>query len=229
MSISIIIPTLNEAGTIATLVRGITEHATTVSEIIVVDAGSTDDTVPKALQAGATVFSSPVQSRAAQMNLGARKAKGDILYFVHADVRLLPDFCTHIGLTIEAGFEAGCFRSCFDSSAPLLKLNAFFTRYNRMMCRGGDQTLFITKKLFDALNGFNEFYTIMEDYDLVKRICSQAKFKVIPRNVIVSARKYQTNSWLRIQLVNATAFMLFNLKVHPQRIRAFYKKALKYR
>jgi hypothetical protein len=160
------------------------------------------------------------------MNLGANKSQGDILYFVHADVTLVPAFCKDIQSAVGAGFSTGCYRFVFDSEHFLLKLNAHCTRYRGIMCRGGDQTLFITRKLFYELEGFNEYFTIMEDYDIIRRIRRKNKFVILDRSVTVSSRKYRSNSWGRVQLANFIAFIMFFLDIHPDRIKAFYKMAI---
>ena len=224
--ISVIIPTLNEASKVGKLIAFLQHQSQTVVDIIIADAGSLDETVKIAQDTGARVVYSPVQTRAAQMNLGAQVARGDILYFVHADVIPVESFCEDIYSAIQSGYEAGCYRFSFDSAHPLLKVNAYCTRYNGIMCRGGDQTLFITKKLFLTLKGFDEYYTIMEDYDLIRRIRSKALFRIIPKEVIVSARKYETNGWLRVQVAHLTVFILYFLKIHPDRIKLFYRKVL---
>jgi rSAM/selenodomain-associated transferase 2 len=230
MKISVIIPTLNESETISELIHFIrTNGGSTVAEIIVVDADSKDNTAQAALNMDATVLHSEMASRASQMNQGSRAATGDILYFIHADVRLVNSFADDIIQAIHEGFEAGCYRYAFNSSSKLLSINSFFTRFNALMCRGGDQTLFITKKLFTALKGFDEYYTIMEDYDIIRRIRTQSQFKVIPKRILVSARKYETNSWLRVQLANFTAFMMYYLRQSPSQIRSAYKRMLNYR
>ena len=69
----------------------------------------------------------------------------------------------------------------------------------------------------------------MEDFDIIVRIRKVARFAIIPKDVLVSARKYDTNSWLRVQLANLTAFSLFFLKVPPTRIARTYKALLNYR
>ena len=97
------------------------------------------------------------------------------------------------------------------------------------MSRGGDQTLFITRTLFQRLGGFDEQFVIMEDFDIIVRIRRVASFAIIPQDVLVSARKYETNGWLRVQLANLTAFSLFFLKVSPGRIARTYKAMLHYR
>jgi len=230
MSISVIIPTYNEAPNIAGLVEQVRTHgAGHEVEVLVVDAGSTDDTVALARQAGATVLQSPKPGRAAQMNYGAQMSRGEVLYFVHADVRIHPDYVATIERAVAQGYEAGCYRFRFDSSHPLLRINSYGTRFQGLMSRGGDQTLFITRDLFRRLQGFDEYYVIMEDFDIIRRIRRQARFLVVPQDVVVSARKYETNGWLRVQLANLTAFTMFFLKVAPARIARTYKALLNYR
>jgi len=158
MSISIIIPTYNEEKTISRLVSHLQSHAEKESEIIIVDGGSNDDTLAKAKKAGACCITSPRKGRAVQMNEGAAKASGEIFYFVHADSFPPPEFCSDITNAIKGGFPSGCYRFQFDSDHPLLKINSYMTRFDHIMCRGGDQTLFITRELFIQLGGYRDDY-----------------------------------------------------------------------
>ncbi|SHI63632.1 transferase 2, rSAM/selenodomain-associated [Hymenobacter daecheongensis DSM 21074] len=229
-TLSIIIPTYNEAASIGGLVRELRQYAAPQQvEILVVDAGSPDGTADLARQAGATVLCAPQPGRAAQMNYGARQAAGEILYFVHADVSIHPEYVSTIREAVAGGFEAGCYRFRFASRHPLLRLNSYGTRFRGLMSRGGDQTLFITRALFQRLRGFDEQYCIMEDFDMIRRIRQYARFLIVPKDVLVSARKYETNGWLRVQVANLTAFALFFLKVAPARIARTYKAMLNYR
>lgn len=228
MTISVVIPTYNEAPTIGYVVADALAHANgRVAEVLVIDANSTDNTAHLARLAGATVLIAPKPGRAAQMNFGARQAVGDVLYFVHADVRLHPDFTTDIAHAIANGHEAGRYRFRFDSTNRLLRVNSYSTRFGGLMSRGGDQTLFITRRLFEQLSGFDEQFVIMEDFDMIRRIEQVAQFAVIPKDVVVSARKYETNSWLRVQLANLTAVVLFACNVPPTRIARTYRTLLK--
>ena len=230
MKISVIIPTWNERENIDDLVSFIlTFGGKVIAEVIVVDGNSDDDTVHVAKHAGALTLSSAKRSRAVQMNLGVKQATGDILYFLHADVKLIPSFAEDIITSVSGGYPSGCYRYVFDSAHPMLKVNSYFTRFDRIMCRGGDQTLFVTKSVFEDLDGFNEYYSIMEDYDFIIRLRQKFKFKIIPKDITVSARKYKTNSWLRVQVANLTVFIMFFLQQHPERMRSVYKKMLKYR
>jgi len=227
MKLSVIIPTFNEAANIARLVGELRYHAASEAvEILVVDAHSPDDTAGLARQAGATVLLAPQAGRAAQMNHGAAHATGDVLYFVHADVRIHPDYVATIGQAVAQEYAAGCYRFRFDSAHPLLRINSYGTRFEGIMSRGGDQTLFITRVLFEQLGGFNERFVVMEDFEIIQRIRRVAPFLIVPKDVLVSARKYENNSWLRVQVANLTAFSLYFLRVSPGRIARTYKAML---
>lgn len=227
--ISIIIPTFNECEYIESLISSIFKYQKGAIEVIVCDGGSSDDTRSIAKSAGAEVFISPQKGRASQMNYGASKASGDVLYFVHADVKLHPDFEKDIYQAIEDGFSIGCYRYQFDSRLLLLKINAFFTRFDWIWCRGGDQTLFIPKNCFEQIGGFNNDFKIMEDYDLIVRAKKVFKFKIIPKNVIVSARKYDTNSYLKVQLANLKIMRMWKKGVSQSEMVDTYQKLLDYR
>jgi len=227
MTLSVIIPTLNEADHIRQLICDIRQYGGTyLTDLLVVDGGSSDDTVAQAQAAGARVVTSVLPGRANQMNYGASLTTGEVLYFVHADVKIHPDFVADIRQAVADGNDAGCYRFKFASEHPMLKLNSYGTRFPGLMSRGGDQTLFITRYLFNRLEGFHERYVIMEDFDIITRIRAVARFCIIPKDVIVSARKYESNSWLRVQVANLTAFSLFFMNVSPIRIAKTYRKML---
>ena len=155
MRVSVIIPTYNEEEGISGLIDDLQRYGgEALEEIIVVDAPSPDRTAQRAGQAGAQVIVSAQPGRAAQMNAGARIARGDVLYFVHADVRIHPDYVQDIQQALAEGYRMGCYRYQFDSPRLILKLNTFFQRFDRIWARGGDQTLFIPKGTFEELGGY---------------------------------------------------------------------------
>lgn len=227
--ISIIIPTLNEENHIGDLLQFLTQHPQNdMFEIIVVDGHSGDKTVEIVKTFNTALYFSNPCSRALQMNDGAAHAKGDILYFVHADVHLIPSFVDDIFQSVGQGFDSGCFRFKFDRPTnPLLHINSFFTRFPFRWCRGGDQTLFITRKAFDRVDGFNERYVIMEDYELLDRLGeANISFQVIPKSIKVSARKYEKNSYLKVQTANLKAMKMYKKGTNPEHIKEFYAQAL---
>jgi hypothetical protein len=78
------------------------------------------------------------------------------------------------------------------------------------------------------MGGFDEKYIIMEEYDFIKRAREQFKLKIIPKYAVVSARKYETNSWFRVQYANMTVFKMFEKGVEPEIMAQTYKRLLNY-
>ncbi len=230
MQISIIIPVYNEAENIGKLVSYLMQHRyEMVSEIIVVDAGSTDETNRIAESAGAIVVGSPQKGRSAQMNYGASLAKGDILYFIHADTFPPISFASDIASAVSNGFEIGRYRTKFNSRKWYLKINAWFTRLDWFICMGGDQTLFITQDLYKKSGGFKTDMLIMEEFEFVSRARKSARYKIFNKPALVSARKYDTSSWWRVQMANKKIVNMYKKGASQNEMVNAYKRMLNYR
>ncbi len=227
--ISIIIPTFNEQGTIGSTIARLlsSNHQSEIAQIIVADGGSTDATIAEATAAGATVVTSPRKGRAAQMNTGAAMATGIILYFLHADSLPPVVFVQDILTAIQKGFISGCYRLQFDKPHWFLQLNAWFTRFNVNAVRFGDQSLFVTKEVFLKAGGFNERLIVMEDQEIIKRICRYGKFKVMNGCVTTSARKYIENGVYKMQAVFFLIYCMYQLGYSQQRLVATYRKLIR--
>ncbi|MEJ7827817.1 MAG: glycosyltransferase, partial [Segetibacter sp.] len=132
-------------------------------EVIISDGGSEDNTLEEARKAGAEAVLSPAKGRAGQMNYGVSISKGDVLYFIHADCYPPSTFVNEIEKAIDQGFDLGRYCTKFNFKKSILKLNAWFTRFDLFICMGGDQTLFIKRSLFNLCNGFREDMKIMEE------------------------------------------------------------------
>ena len=230
MMLSIIIPTYNEAKIIGDLIQFL--HCNLVGknvEIIVSDGGSNDQTVEIAQRLGVMVLVSPVKGRAGQMNHGVRNSNGDVYFFLHADSSPVLSFYDEIATSIEKGYNCGSFRTTFDSSSFLLKINAYFTRFNYLFFRGGDQGVFVTKKLWDHIGAYKEEMVIMEDYDYIARLWKEGTFKLVPKATLISARKYDENSWLRVQLANLKIVRMYKNGASQMAMINKYKELLRYR
>lgn len=225
--ISIIIPTFNEADQITGTIGKLDNISRGEDfELIVSDGGSTDDTIELAKQAGAIVLRSSRKGRAAQMNAGAALAKGEVLYFLHADTIPAESFFVDIKDAVAKGYPAGCFLLSFDHQHWFLKANCWFTRFDIDAIRFGDQSLFVTKTAFDEAGGFSEEHIVMEDQELVKRLRRNIRFKVIKKPVITSARKYLQNGIYKTQGVFFIIFFLYKFGYSQDRLVRTYKKLM---
>lgn len=224
-TISIIIPVLNEAEYIKKVLMSIFENSGSnqIKEILVIDGGSKDGTITIALEQGAEVIHSK-KGRAVQMNLGAMKATGDLLYFLHVDSLPPKNFDLSILRAIENGNEVGCFQMRFNSESRFLKFFAWCTKINHQICRGGDQSLFITHKLFHNLNGFNERYVIYEDNEFIQRVYKLKPFKIIPAAITTSARRYEEKGMVELQWRFGVIHLKHYLGAGPNELHQYYLK-----
>ncbi len=229
MKVSIIIPTLNEAENISRLVKRLFEYGGAhAHEVIVVDGGSTDDTCELAKASGARVLRSP-KGRSIQMNYGVDHSTGDILYFVHGDTLPPSTYMEDIFQALKEGYESGIFRFKFDSDRWILKINSWFTRFDQLWCRGGDQSIFVTRSAFEDLGGYDKDHIIMEEYDFMIRLRKKYPFKIIQKDTLVSARKYDNNSYLSVQIANFVVFNMYRLGYSQEKIIRMYCRLLNYR
>ena len=230
MTVSIIIPVLNEADHIARVIghlqKGMDER---LVDLLVVDGGSTDGTINAAKTAGAKVLLSPEKGRSAQMNFGVESSRGEVLYFVHADTLPPVTYLDDITEAVNSGYPIGSYQSAFETRDPLLRINAYFTQFDYLWCRGGDQSIYVTREVFDALEGYRPDYQIMEEYDLIQRARKENAFKIIPKSTLISTRKYKKNSYLRVQFANLVVFNMYRLGFSQQRLADTYCRLLKYR
>jgi rSAM/selenodomain-associated transferase 2 len=227
--ISVIIPVYNEENHITATVDLIRQRDVDklISEIIISDGGSSDDTVRLANLTRSRVVNSPRKGRAAQMNYAAGLASNELLYFIHADTLPPNGYSTDIARSFNAGADAGCFMLKFDYNHWFLKTLCWFTRFDLDAFRYGDQSLFIRKNLFNQKNGFREDHIVMEDNELVRRIRKKSKFVIIRLPVLTSARKYLANGIYKTQAVFFLIFFMYKLGYSQQQLLSTYHKFIK--
>lgn len=224
-AISIIIPVLNEEASIVKVLRYLKHNSSQdhIREILVVDGGSKDNTVQLAKDFGVDVIESP-RGRAKQMNLGAQIAKGDIFYFLHVDTLPPKHFDHRIITAVNEQHEVGCFQMRFDSNSRFLKFFAWFSRVNHTICRGGDQSLFITRSLFFKTKGFNEDYIVYEDNEFIGRLYKKTYFKILPQQVQTSARRYEERGMVQLQFHFGMIHLNYYLGAGPEKLYQYYRK-----
>jgi len=227
--ISVIIPTYNEEAHIKATIRRLWEYDETnlIKEVIIADGGSTDDTVTIAKAEGVKVIVSPKKGRAAQMNYGAQHATSEIFYFLHADTLPPEGFTYDIVSAINAGYSAGCYMLSFDYDHWFLKGNCWFTRFDVNAVRFGDQSLFIRKERFHEAGGFCEKHIVLEDQHFIRRINKAARFTIIQKPVITSARKYLTNGVYKTQAIFYLIYFMYQLGYSQQKLVSTYRKLIK--
>ena len=244
--ISVVIPVLNEIYSIENLLNHLVETQSEmkyVSEIIIVDGGSTDgtqrvietflsgraqsrpdkDNLSTSLEETVLLLDSK-KGRAKQLNKGALEATNEILYFLHADSFPPKNYDKLIFDEVHKGNLAGCFKMKFDNNHWWLRLASWFTHFRWRACRGGDQSQFITKDLFEEIGGYNESFIIYEDNILINELFKRKQFVVIQEWLITSARLYERIGIWKLQYHFSTIYVKRWFGASADDIYNYYKK-----
>ncbi|MEZ4268489.1 MAG: TIGR04283 family arsenosugar biosynthesis glycosyltransferase [Myxococcota bacterium] len=223
--ISVVIPTLNEA---KRLPRRLLELAMTpgIDEVIVADGASTDGTDDIARAFPQVRCVQAPRGRASQMNAGAALAGGTTLLFVHADVRLPPDATEHIATALASPrVIGGAFRTHHVADGgryklgPLLRAADLRSRVSRVPY--GDQAIFVRTADFHALGGYPDI-PLMEDVEFSRRLRRRGKLVIVPAEVEVSGRRFETRPIYYTTLVNVFP-LLYRLGTPPEILARLYK------
>lgn len=222
LQVSVVIPTLNEAAFIAETIQIIrTTNAPT--EIIVVDGGSTDGTTQIALKCGAQVFHAPLRGRGPQLAFGASHARGNVLWFLHADTRPTSDVNHLIQATLAAPeVVGGNFRLIFDGESSAARFLTRLYPYLRLLGLSyGDAGIFLRRDAYQQAGGFKS-HPLFEDLDLLRRLRPLGKFVQLNTPLITSSRRFEGRSFTLVFAHWTSLQVLFWLGVAPQVLARLY-------
>lgn len=219
VTISVIIPALNEAAHIEATLASVLSQSKNV-EVIVVDGGSEDDTVQRASRS-ARVLEAP-RGRARQMNAGAAAASGEALVFLHADTRLPRNGLKAVSNALnDPAAVGGCFRTTFDENSFWLRVWSWRLWMSRHHLAFGDRAQFVRRSAFEAIGGFPD-QPLFEDLELVRLVRRRGRFIFLDESVETSARRFARRGAFRQQLYNTAMWLGWLLGLSSQRLKQFY-------
>jgi rSAM/selenodomain-associated transferase 2 len=222
-TISVIIPTLDEAATLPALIRQL--QAQGFDEIIIADASSTNDTHGAATGCGAVCLANLPRGRAGQMQTGAAIAKGDILFFLHADSVLPPRAGAAIRQALqEITVIGGSFSLAFDKPDWRLAFYAWCSRINHPLTTFGDQGLFVKRATFDQIGGFAAL-ALLEDLEIQERLRPLGRFVKLKAPITTSARRFVRRGIVWQQVLNIVIVLAYLCGVSPDTLARWYEGA----
>lgn len=223
MPLSIILPCLNEADGITAALQALAPLRARGVEVVVVDGGSTDNTVALAQPLADQVITA-TRGRAMQMNAGAAQARGDVLLFLHADCRLPPNADALIADGLNRAQKTwGRFDVELSGSHPLLAVVAKMMNMRSRLTgvSTGDQGLFITRTLFEAVGQFPRI-ALMEDVALTKALKPYSPPLNLRHRIVVSGRRWEKHGVLRTILLMWKLRLQFWLGADPGKLARSY-------
>jgi rSAM/selenodomain-associated transferase 2 len=216
--VSVVIPTLNAAGTLPATLRCLDG----VAEIVVADGGSTDATASIATGHGARVLTLP-RGRGGQLAGGIAAARHSWLLLLHADTRLQAGWRGAVAEQTADPARAAYFRFALDSTdwrADLLS-RAVALRCRLFALPYGDQGLLIHRDLLRTVGGMRDL-PLMEDVDLVRRL-GRERLVAMDAEAVTGAARWERDGWTRRSARNLLCLSLYFAGVQPATIARLYE------
>lgn len=222
--VSIVVPTLNEEAAIAATLQTL-QALPVEKEILIADGGSEDRTAAIAAELGVRVVACQ-RGRGCQLRTAAAQAKGDILWFVHADTRPEPGALEAIGNALsDTAVVGGNFSLVFEGEHYSAgQMTAIYPYLRWLGLSYGDAGIFIRRSVYDAIGGCRP-YPLFEDLDLVRRMKRHGRFVHLDTRIFTSARRFTGPRYARIWALWITLQILYWAGVSPYRLARWYRHA----
>lgn len=222
--ISVVVPTLEEAGQVGALL----DHLAALPgrwQVIVVDGGSSDATVALArVHPSAPTVLERAAGRARQLNAGAAVAAGDTIVFLHADSRLPHTAWESLRAAVAAGRIGGNFTLSFDGGDRFSRvLGVVYAAQRRLGYYYGDSSIWVLADAFERLGGYRDL-AVMDDYDFVRRLERLGATARLPGPATTSARRWRTQGVPRTVLSWVVIRWFYVAGVPPQRLADIYRR-----
>ena len=223
-TISVVIPTLNEAQSLAETVRQ-ARQSSCVCEVIVADGGSHDGTAQLAQTLGCRVLVT-APGRGGQLRAGAAEAKGDVILLLHADTWMPAHACEALlNCMRDRALAAGGFWKVFRDPAPLLLGSKIKCGIRLLLGRRilGDQGIFVRREVLEAIGGVPDV-PLMEDFELCRRLRKRGRLALADATVITSARRFKKLGIIRTYLRMWRVTWLYRFGVSPRHLKELYER-----
>lgn len=220
--VSVIVPIRNEKPEAADRLRGLGDVSR--SEILVADGGGPVETSRAFEMAGARRIEAD-GTRGRRLDLAARQAAGDILFFLHADCRPPQRALELIRETLGGGTQAGSFSLGYEEATPALRWIAWWAnlRSRLFTLPFGDQGLFCRREAYERSGGFRDL-PVCDDVDLVLRLKRLGPFIVRREKMLTSPRRYREQGALRQVLTNWKVLAGYFAGVPPEKLERWYNR-----
>jgi len=225
MNISIIVPVLNEAALIRKCLVEL-RRAAPDTEMIVVDGNSSDPTADYARPLCDRVLKTTA-CRARQMNAGAQVARGDVLWFIHADTTVPPTATAEIERVMRDQYVVGgFFRIRIPRSNFIYRFSDCFAHYAGLLfgLRYGDHGFFCRREGFEKIGGFPEV-SLMEDADFFRKLRHAGRIAVIRDRIVIDPRRYERIGPARLTMVFALMGLLYFFRAPRRSLKWIYDRA----
>ena len=221
--LSVIIPTLNAEATLPACLDALQPGLLfgLLKEVVVVDGGSSDQTLLIANAAGCRTISAK-KGRGSQLKTGAHNAKAEWMLFLHADTLLEPSWTEAVIPLFQSPNKAAAFTLAYDSDASGARwLEKRAALRNRLLAMPyGDQGLLIHRSLYDEVGGFEDV-PLMEDVGIVRRI-GRKRLTILKERAVTSGDKYLRDGWRKRAWRNAFLLLRYYLGAKPEDLAKSY-------